>query len=142
MNAIEIKENILPKIEDLVVLYNDVGWYAYTVDLAALQKGFKNSTYMSSAWEGEKLIGILRAVGDEEPIMYVQDILVRKEYQRRGIGSRLVEGFLEKYSKVRQKVLITDATEKTTAFYKKCGFFAADEMQLAAFVRINLPSAM
>ncbi|HBA62724.1 MAG TPA: GNAT family N-acetyltransferase [Lachnospiraceae bacterium] len=138
MNTIEIKETIFPKAEEIVVLYNDVGWYAYTADLASLQKGLENSTYILSAWDGEKLVGILRAVGDEETIMYIQDILVLEEYQRRGIGSRLVEYFLQKYQNVRQKVLITDNTEKNKFFYKKCGFLAAEKVQLCTFVRMSL----
>ena len=55
-----------------------------------------------------KLVGVCRVLGDDASILYVQDILVDPDHQRRGIGRALLENVLDRYSHCRQKVLMTD----------------------------------
>jgi ribosomal protein S18 acetylase RimI-like enzyme len=52
----------------------------------------------------------------DNSIIYIQDILVLKEYQHMGIGSRLMDAALTKYKNVYQKVLLTDNEPATRAF--------------------------
>lgn len=86
------------------------------------------------AYSDDKLIGIIRVVGDGCSIIYVQDIIVAPAYQRKGIGKRLLDTILEKYENVYQKVLLTEKQPQTIAFYKGAGFEAADKYDCAAFV--------
>ena len=51
------------------------------------------------------------------PSFYLQDILVRPEHQRTGVGRQLLAVCLERYSHVRQKVLLTD-DEAQERFYE------------------------
>lgn len=85
MNII-YKTNVVPEIEELVELYNDVGWHNYIQDTKKLERAFINSTIIVSVWDEDKLVGVLRGVGDSETIMYIQDILVLYIYQHKGIG--------------------------------------------------------
>ena len=39
-------------------------------------------------------IGVLRAVGDGQTIVFVQDLLILPEYQRRGVGTALLRALL------------------------------------------------
>lgn len=128
------KTNEVPKIEELIQLYNDVGWDNYTRDIKKLESAFIKSTFIVSAWDEDKLVGVLRAVGDSETIMYIQDIFVLKIYQRKGIGRQLIDEFMNKYENVRQKVLITDKTFKTMKFYKSCGFVPTETYDGIAYV--------
>lgn len=107
---------------EILRLYESVGWTAYTDDREALQKGFENSMLILAAYENGRLLGLIRVVGDGHTIVLIQDILVFPEYQRRGIGSALLQAVLDRYSHVRQIQLATDNTEKTVAFYKSMGF--------------------
>ena len=88
-----------------------------------------------AAYEGENLLGIIRTVGDGHTIVFVQDILVFPEYQRKGIGSALLQAILDRYSHVRQIELTTDNTPKTIAFYKSMGFREMSEIDCCGFMK-------
>lgn len=71
---------------------------------------------------------------------YLQDILVRPSHHRRGIGRALAERVLGEYSKVRQKVLITDNEPQQKAFYEALGYTQTEDFRggsVRAFVRFD-----
>ena len=74
-------------------------------------------------------------MGDGVSALYVQDLLVRPEYQRRGIGRRLLEAMPGAYPHVRQRLLITDDTPQTLAFYRTLGFVPVGELGCVALQR-------
>ena len=67
-------------------------------------------------------------------IVFVQDILVFPGYQRKGIGTALLQAILDRYSHVRQIELATDNTPKTIAFYKSTGFREMTEIGCCWFM--------
>jgi ribosomal protein S18 acetylase RimI-like enzyme len=138
MNKIEIKEDIILGIEEIINLYEDVEWHAYTKDKVKLKNAIENSLKVLTAWEDDKLVGLIRVVGDSHTIVYIQDILVLKKYQGKGIGSKLLSLILEKYKSIRQIVLMTDNTKETISFYKKNGMVDTAKYNGVAFVRYNL----
>lgn len=135
--AIHYQENETIGIGKLMDLYRDAGWSAYTDHPAQLEKAVHNSLWQISAWHGEELVGLIRAVGDSVSILYVQDILVKKSHQRQGIASQLLQKLLEEYPQVRQTVLLTEDSPETVAFYRSCGLLPAHETGAVAFVRLK-----
>jgi len=123
--------------EELYALYNDAGWTLYTNDIDRLKDAVANSLQTITARSDGKLIGLIRCVGDGKTIIYIQDILVLREYKRCGIGTRLVDIVLKKYHDVRQIVLLTDDTEEVKEFYRSLGFSEAGNMKLVCFVKIR-----
>ena len=121
---------------EILELYSSVGWTAYTDHPDSLRRGFENSLVILGVYTENDLVGILRAVGDGETIIFIQDILVHPEYQRRGIGTALLKEALSRYSHVRQIQLATDNTEKTKAFYRSCGFRELSEMGCCGFMKV------
>ena len=91
----EIKEYRAYNEADILRLYESVGWTAYTDHPEVLRKGFENSMLILTAYEGDQLLGIIRAVGDGYTVVFIQDILVFPEYQRKGIGFYKSMGFRE-----------------------------------------------
>lgn len=136
--VIVLKDNIIPDLKDLINLYNSVGWTNYTGKPDMLQKAYENSLLTITAWSDDKLLGAIRVVGDGYSIIYIQDILVLKEYQHMGIGSRLMDAALDKYKNVYQKVLLTDNEPATRAFYEKLGFKLAEKLGSVSFVMFNI----
>lgn len=122
--------------EEIFQLYEKVGWTNYTTNPEMLKNAYKNSLKIYGAYEEEKLIGIVRVVGDGYSIIYIQDILVLPEYQRQGIGRALLEKVLETYRHVYQKTLLTDNTEKTIQFYKSVGFMMDTDIECRAFLKV------
>lgn len=132
----EIREYREYDEEVILNLYTSVGWSAYTSDPSSLEAGFSNSLLTLGAYEGDQLVGIIRAVGDGATIVLIQDILVLPKYQRRGIGTALLKALLARYPKVRQIQLATDNTEKTKAFYRSCGFREYEELGCCGFMKV------
>ena len=131
----EIKFGIIPEKEQIVALYEDVGWTAYTDEPDFLMKALENSLNVWTIWEGENLIGLARMVGDGVTICYLQDILILKAYQGQGLGSELLKEILKANENIRQFVLLTDDTEKTKKFYKKLGLTEVGEFSCLAFMK-------
>ena len=131
----EIKEYRAYNEADILRLYESVGWTAYTDHPEVLRKGFENSMLILTAYEGDQLLGIIRAVGDGYTVVFIQDILGFPEHQRKGIGSALLQAILDRYSHVRQIELATDNTPKTIAFYKSMGFRELSEIDCCCFMK-------
>ena len=132
----EIREYRTYNEAESLPLYESVGWTAYTDNPEVLRKGFENSMLTLAAYEDDQLLGIIRAVGDGYTVVFVQDILVFPEHQRKGIGSALLQAILDRYSHVRQIELATDNTPKTIAFYKSMGFRELSEIGCCGFMRV------
>ncbi|MGM7701892.1 GNAT family N-acetyltransferase [Pseudalkalibacillus sp. Hm43] len=118
-------------------LYNDANWSAYTNDIVKLKEAINCSLKVITAWDHDKLVGLIRAVGDGKTIIYIQDILVLKAYQNNGIGSHLLELLLSRYKDVRQKVLLTNDAVDVRAFYQKHGFSSCDKGDLVSFAKFD-----
>ena len=132
----EIREYGNFKLEEITNLYQSVGWTKYLERISVLEDAYANSLCVIGAYDNEKLVGIIRAVGDGLTIVFIQDIIVQPEYQRKGIGTKLLKAVMDKYSDVYQMELLTDNTEKTKAFYRSVGFSASDDMGCVAFIRM------
>ena len=131
----EIIEYQTYREEEILPLYTSVGWTAYTDAPDVLRRGFAKSLLTLAAYEGETLVGLVRAVGDGETVVLVQDLLVFPQYQRRGIGAALMRAMMERFANVRQFQLLTDDTEKTLAFYRSLGLHDLSSLGCQGFMR-------
>ena len=131
------KENSKIPGDAVLSLYDDAGWSAYTREPERLLRAMESSLLTITAWQGDSLVGLVRAVGDGETILYIQDILVLKSCKRRGIGRQLLTRLLDRFGHVRQKVLLTDDTAETRGFYQAMGFVACDKGEQLAYVKFN-----
>ena len=131
----EIKPYSHYKEDEILPLYRAVGWSNYYERPEMLRRGYENSLCIFGAYEDEKLIGIIRAVGDGYSVVLIQDILVKPEYQRKGIGTALMREIPRHYSHVYQIQLATDKTEKTMAFYRSLGFQPMGEIGCCGFMK-------
>lgn len=124
------------RLEEIINLYQSVGWTNYLERFDILEEAYANSLCVLGAYDDDRLIGIIRAVGDGQTIVFVQDIIVLPEHQRKGIGTKLLKAVIDKYKYVYQMELLTDNTEKTKAFYRSVGFTASDDIGCVAFIKM------
>lgn len=118
---------------EILPLYQSVGWKAYTDAPDVLARAFSHSTIALAAYSGEELVGMLRAVGDGETILFIQDLLIHPDFQRKGVGSALVKEFLARYAHVRQIQLTADSDPVLIAFYQALGFRPVSDFGCTSF---------
>ena len=86
-----------------------------------LYKALMNSSRVISAWDGDRLVGLIRVMDDSELVCFINYVLVHPDYHGRGIAGRLLEMVKEAYkSYLYINVMIGD--NKNAPFYGKHGF--------------------
>lgn len=128
-----LKEYAVYKEAEILGLYTSLGWTNYTDNPEMLRNAYLNSLKIYGAYVDDKLIGIIRVVGDGYSVIFIQDLLVHPEFQRKGVGTLLLKKVLCEYDSVYQKHLMTEDTEKTILFYKSLGFVDNSEIGCKAF---------
>ena len=119
---ITIKKQEIVKLEDVLHLYQVAGWTNYTHQPEMLEQALSHSLATYLARDGEKIVGLVRLVGDGFSSIFVQDLIVLPSYQRQGIGSNLMKEALADYKDAYQIQLATEQTEKNLGFYRSLGF--------------------
>ena len=119
---ISVRKQEVVKLENVLHLYQAVGWTNYTHQPQMLEKSLSHSLAIYLAHDGDSVVGLVRLVGDGFSSIFVQDLLVLPSYQRQGIGSNLMKEALGDFKDAYQVQLVTDQKEKTLGFYRSLGF--------------------
>jgi GNAT superfamily N-acetyltransferase len=85
----------------------------------------KNFETVYSAWDGDRLVGLVCAMDDGIMNAYVHYLLVHPDYQLKGIGKNLVERIKEHYKDYMRIVVV--AYDAEMKFYEYCGFEKSDD---------------
>lgn len=134
---ITIKKQEIVKLEDVLHLYQAVGWTNYTHQSEMLEQALYHSLAIYVALDGDAVVGLIRLVGDGFSSVLLQDLIVLPIYQRQGIGSALMKEALEDYKDAYQVQLVTDQTEKNVGFYRSLGFEALSTYDCIGMTWIN-----
>ena len=51
-------------LEEIINLYQSVGWTNYLERIGILEEAYANSLFVLGAYDSDRLVGIIRAVGD------------------------------------------------------------------------------
>ena len=119
---ITIKKQEIVKLEDVLHLYQAVGWTNYTNQPQMLEQALSHSLVIYLALDDDAVVGLIRLIGDGFSSVFVQDLIVLPSYQRQGIGSSLMKEALKDYKDAYQVQLVTEETEKNVRFYRSMGF--------------------
>ena len=134
---ITIKKQEIVKLEDVLHLYQAVGWTNYTNQPQMLEQALSHSLAIYVARDGEKIVGLVRLVGDGFSSVFVQDLIVLPSYQRQGIGSFMMKQALADYKDTYQIQLATEESEKTLGFYRSLGFETLSSFQCTGMIWVN-----
>ena len=120
---IEIVENKL-YVETYLDIRASVHWKVLRKEQA--EKALNNSLYTVMAVENGKTIGMGRIVGDGAVICYIQDFVVRPEYQGTSIGRKMMERLIAHVEELRmdqsEMMLCLMCAKGREQFYEKFGF--------------------
>lgn len=86
-----------------------------------LVRAMKNSTHVVSAWDGDKLVGLVRALDDGETVAFLHYLLVDPAYQGLHIGDGLMKRMMSCLNGLLY-VKIMPSDPKTIPFYERYGF--------------------
>jgi GNAT superfamily N-acetyltransferase len=111
-------DSTLVSWEDAATLFELVGWT--TRDPNDLQLAFACSAARAFAMHESRLVGVARAIGDGVYYATLVDVIVHPSFQRRGIGTALVE-FVQ--TRLASSLLTTlTATPEVQPFYRTHGW--------------------
>ena len=119
---ISVRKQEVVKLEDVLHLYQAVGWTNYTHQPQMLEQALSHSLAIYMALDGDAVVGLVRLVGDGFSSVFIQDLIVLPCYQRQGISSNLMKEALGDYKDAYQVQLVTDQTGKNLGFYCSLGF--------------------
>ena len=99
---ISVRKQDVVKLEDVLHLYQAVGWTNYTNQPQMLEQALSHSLVIYVALDGDAVVGLIRLVGDGFSSVFVQDLIVLPIYQRQGIGSALMKQDLGDFKRAHQ----------------------------------------
>lgn len=76
---------------DVARVFESSGIIRPTDDLPRIARMLAGADLVVSAWDTGRLIGVCRALTDFSYCCYLSDLAVDGEYQRQGIGKRLID---------------------------------------------------
>ena len=111
--------------QEIENLFLSINWYSGRYPERVV-KALKNSSKVISAWDGDKMIGLIRAFDDGEMVAFAHYLLVDPVYQGQGIAGTLLSMLKEKYKDFLYFNIMPDE-KKNVAFYQKHGFLVLEE---------------
>lgn len=115
-------ETAPPKPEDYNRLRRDAGWPE--MDPETVRRCLPSSSFAICALENEMVVGTGRVVGDGGLCFYIQDVIVARSHQGRGIGEAIMDAildFIEEKAVQNTYVGLMSAMGKE-GFYHRFGF--------------------
>lgn len=123
--------------KSVVDLFSSVGWVSAQYP-TRLYKALMHSSTVITAWDGDRLVGLVRVLDDSELVAYMHYVLVHPDYHGQGIAGTMVEMVKEKYKDYLYIELMPEE-RKNAAFYEKHGFQIMEDgvaMRLCNFSRV------
>lgn len=121
--------------KSVIDLFSSVGWVSAQYP-TRLYKALMHSSTVITAWDGDRLVGLVRVLDDSELVAYMHCVLVHPDYHGQGIAGTMVEMVKEKYKDYLYIELMPEE-RKNAAFYEKHGFQIMEDgvaMQLCNFL--------
>lgn len=134
---IKITKETSVLLDDVLHIYQAVGWTNYTNQPQMLAQALTHSLSIYLACDDEKIVGLVRLIGDGFSSVFVQDLIVLPTYQRQGIGSTLMKQALSDYKDTYQIQLATEESEKTLGFYRSLGFETLSSFQCTGMILVD-----
>jgi len=115
---------------ELHQLFTSAGWSEDTLTEDMLNHfniPFINSTLVISAWDNEKLIGVVRVLSDKMIRSIIYDLVIFPEYQQKGIGQELVNRCIGHFP---NSEWLVQTTKEISPYYEKIGFNVVNDVFL------------
>jgi GNAT superfamily N-acetyltransferase len=115
---------LVPSVDQVISVLDSSRIVRPTGEPDRIAAMIRESNLLVTAWDGALLVGLSRALTDYCYCCYLSDLAVRKEYQRQGIGKKLVEITRDKAGELCTLILI--AAPAAVDYYPKIGMERLD----------------
>jgi N-acetylglutamate synthase-like GNAT family acetyltransferase len=114
------KFDVVPIAQQIIELYDDAQLPRPTHDPQRMKAMFENSDLIVTAWVEDRLVGVARTITDWVWCSYLADLAVSPDYERSGIGKKLIELVREKIGE--QSMLLLLSVPTAMDYYPRVGF--------------------
>lgn len=140
LGSLTVKRNELTA-EEYIELWNSVWDGAPSLEQTRL--ALEHTLFRVSIFDGEKPIAMARMIGDMGICYYIKDVVVRPEYQKKGIGRMLINELLRFVNEngIEGSSIFVElcAMPDKMSFYEKLGFSANEAQRLKMMYEVKSP---
>ncbi|MCL5017428.1 MAG: GNAT family N-acetyltransferase [Patescibacteria group bacterium] len=130
----KIEEKEFSKVCDL---YKMSGWWKKSCSFEQISKLISGSFCFVTAWSGDDLVGMGRALSDAFNDAYIQDIFVDENYRKKGIATGIVKELLNYCISKNIQWIALIAAPGSVSVYEKTGFKKMDGYTPMQFQKID-----
>jgi ribosomal protein S18 acetylase RimI-like enzyme len=105
---------------DLKELFLSVDWESGK-DSVMLSIAMAKATRVITAWDGKKLVGLIRSMDDGIWSANIDCLVVHKDYQHRGVGAMLLKKMVKALKAIKYINVCPDSKDNIS-FYQQFGF--------------------
>jgi GNAT superfamily N-acetyltransferase len=138
MNGLTLKYNEL-NAEEFIDLWESVWNNAPSVEQTKL--ALDNTVFRISVFDNDRIVAMARMIGDLGPNYYIKDVIVRPEYQHKGIGRLMINELLKYIDEngIKDTDIFVElcAMPDKIPFYEKFGFSANEAQRLKLMYHVK-----
>lgn len=138
MNGLIIKHNELTA-EEFIFLWETVWGDGPSLEQTRL--AMEHTLFRVSIYDGNEIVAMARMIGDMGLNYYIKDVVVKPEYQGKGIGRLLINELFKfiKENGVKDTDIFVElcAVPDKIPFYEKFGFNANEAQRLKMMCRVE-----
>ena len=127
--------------EQFIELWESVWGNGPTLEQTTL--AMEHTLFRVSVFDGNKIVAMARMIGDLGLDYYIKDVVVRPEYQHRGIGKLMIQELLTfiRQHGIRHTDIFTElcAMPDKIPFYERFGFSANEAQRLRQMIHVDEP---
>lgn len=138
MSALTVKHNEL-SAEEFITLWETVWGQGPSLEQTRL--AMEHTLFRVSIFDGDKIVAMARMIGDMGLNYYIKDVVVRPEYQGKGIGRMLINellGYVNDNGVTGTEIFVElCAMPDKIPFYEKFGFDANEAQRLKISYKVK-----
>lgn len=138
MGELTVEHNKL-SAEEFIALWESVWGDAPSLEQTEL--AMKHTLFRVSIYDGEEIVAMARMIGDMGLNYYIKDVVVRPDYQGKGIGTMLIHELMRYVNQngIKGTGIFVElcAMPDKIPFYERFGFSANEAQRLKLMVEVE-----
>lgn len=117
---IHYKDDKAQRAEDVAEVFRTSGMKRPYEDVDRIARMIEHCDVLITGWDGDKMVGVARAITDYSYCCYLSDLAVDQAYQKQGIGKALVARVQQAIGEECSLVLLS--APGAVSYYPQLGF--------------------